>query len=121
MAWQDPSDASAYCTGFAATSAPPRAGGSSTLKVCAPVLTSTSVTPTSVPCAVNAAWALAGSSVIALRVSAMSASNDIVGLPVRRSYRSLIVYQIDLDSQELPGFQPGAGTRVGHILYIGRQ
>jgi hypothetical protein len=65
MAWRDPSDASAYCTGFAATSAPPSAGGWSTLKVCAPVRMSTSVTPTSVPCALKSAWALARSSATA--------------------------------------------------------
>ena len=83
MAWQDPSDASAYCTGFAAASAPPSAGGSSTLKVCEPVLMSTSVTPTSVPCAVNTACAFAASPTMALRVSAMSVSSDI-GPPVAK-------------------------------------
>src|ERR1700753_1307716 len=37
MAWQEPSEARAYCTGLAAASAPPSAGGSATLNVCAPV------------------------------------------------------------------------------------
>src|ERR1700722_16814709 len=83
MAWHDPSEASAYCTGFAATSAPPSAGGSSTLKECAPVRISTSVTPTSVPWAVNRACAFAGSSATALRVSAMSVLSDTADLPGR--------------------------------------
>src|SRR5580704_15374744 len=81
MAWHDPSEASAYCTGFAATSVPPSAGGSSTLKECAPVRMSTSVTPTSVPSAVNRACAFAESSATALRVSAMSELSDTADLP----------------------------------------
>src|ERR1700722_15201799 len=83
MAWHDPSEASAYCTGFPATSAPPSAGGSSTLKECSPVRISTSVTPTSVPWAVNRACAFAGSSATALRVSAMSELSDTADLPGR--------------------------------------
>src|ERR1700761_3639380 len=77
MAWQEPSEARAYCTGLAAASAPPRAGGSSTLNVCAPVVTSTSVTPTSVPSAVNSTCPLAGSLAMALLVSSISATSDM--------------------------------------------
>jgi len=40
--------------------APPIERGSSALKLCAPVLISTSVTPTSVPCAVNTTCAFSG-------------------------------------------------------------
>src|ERR1700761_1906981 len=77
MAWQEPSEARAYCTGFAAASAPPRAGGSSTLNVCAPVLMSPSVTPASVPSAVNSTCPLAGSLAMALLVSSISETSDM--------------------------------------------
>src|ERR1035438_6404012 len=96
MAWHDPSEASAYCTGFAATSAPPSAGGSSTLKECAPVRMSTSVTPTSVPWAVNRACAFAGSSATALRVSAMSELSDIADLPDRDGTQLFSTKSLDI-------------------------
>src|ERR1700744_2641971 len=66
MAWQEPSEARAYCTGLAAASAPPRAG-----------VTSPSVTPTSVPSAVNSTCPLAGSLAMALLVSSISATSDM--------------------------------------------
>src|ERR1700733_14480107 len=97
MAWHDPSEASASCTGFAATSAPPSAGGSSTVKECAPVRTSTSVMPTSVPRAEKTACALEESSATAFRVSSMSVASDIADLQVRRV--RVILYKIDLYCQ----------------------
>src|SRR6266567_6656840 len=99
MAWHDPSEANAYCTGFAAASAPPSAGGSSTLNVCAPVRTSTSVTPTSVPCAAKTACAFAASSATALRVSAMSVLSDTPDLLGRVQVTS-IVDKLDLYCQD---------------------
>ena len=72
MAWQDPSEASAYSTGFGAPPTPPSAGGSSTVNTWVAVRTATSVTPVSVLCALNSAWAAGGLSVTALRVSAMT-------------------------------------------------
>src|ERR1700761_2787306 len=99
MAWQEPRDASAYCTGLAAASAPPSAGGSSTLNVCAPVLMSTSVTPTSVPCAANTACAWAASASIALRLPAMTASIDIAP-SCGRNQLSGIFYLTDLHCQD---------------------
>src|ERR1700761_8570638 len=110
MAWQEPRDASAYCTGLAAASAPPSAGGSSTLNVCAPVLMSTSVTPTSVPCAANTACAWAASASIALWLSAITASSDIASSPREAGSHgepaSGIVYLTGLHCQDL-----NAGTR----------
>ena len=85
IAWQAPSDASAYCTGFAAALAPPTEAGSSTLKLCAPVLISTSVTPTSVPCAANTTCPFAASLARTSRVLAMSVASDMGPPGVRRS------------------------------------
>src|ERR1700689_1794715 len=115
MAWQEPSDASAYCTGFAATSAPPSAGGSSTLKVWVPVRTSTSVMPTSVPWALKTACAFAASSATALRVSAMSMLS-VTSTSGRESLNEPIVYKNGLFCQEpSAGWKPSAHWMVrGH-------
>ena len=80
MAWQDPSEASAYSTGFGAVPPPPSAGGSSTVNAWVPVRISTLVTPVSVPCALNSAWAAVGSSVTAWRVPAMTVLSVTPGL-----------------------------------------
>src|SRR5215469_14191879 len=72
MAWQDPSEASAYWTGFGAVPPPPSARGSSAVKVWVPVCISTSVTPVSVPLALNRTWAAAGSLATAVRVASMT-------------------------------------------------
>src|SRR5262252_6354000 len=98
MAWQDPSEASAYSTGFGALPSPPSAGGSSTVNAWVGVRTSTSVTPVSVPCALNSAWPAAGSSVTALRVSAMTVLS--VTVPPRYVRRTTL-YNFDLDCQEI--------------------
>jgi alkanesulfonate monooxygenase SsuD/methylene tetrahydromethanopterin reductase-like flavin-dependent oxidoreductase (luciferase family) len=110
--------ASAYCTGFAATSAPPSVGGSSTLKECSPVWISTSVTPTSVPWAVNRACAFAGSSATAWRVSAMSELSDIADLPgrggpaSRQGRNAAILYNVARLCQE-GGVRYPAGAITG--------
>src|ERR1039458_240035 len=109
MAWHDPSEASANCTGFAATSAPPSAGGSSTLKECAPVRISTSVTPTSVPWAANRACAVAGSSATALCVSAMSELSelsDTADLPGRAEHIYSLQYRPILSRKAVPYLFP---------------
>ena len=88
MAWQDPSEASAYSTGFGALPPPPSAGGSSTVNACLAVRTATSVTPVRVPYVLSSARATAGLSVTALRVSTMtvvSVTAALLGCPQKSS------------------------------------
>src|SRR6476661_5735402 len=98
MAWQDPSEASAYSTGFGALPPPPSVGGSSTVNAWVGVRTSTSVTPVSVPWVLNSAWPAAGSSITALRVSAMTVLS--VTVPPRYVRRTTL-YNLDLNCQEI--------------------